>query len=281
MGVARTVAVLRGLTDGRAYGMTWVPESALVALAPSGEGAGFAEGLLAVATGMQLDAVVVPAGTTWAADAVALLGAHDIAAIWAVDGVLSRAARSLGWVEALAMSASRPEALAAACAGELDDAVEEIRVGIGHGASAALVADELASDSGWLVSPDFALEALVPCYRQLAGVGDWPVAFHSDGDVRALHQSLRHAGFSAVHVAAGGQASTALGFASARSHSMVPMGGIRAQALFSEGARSTGAAAARLAAGGPCFVCDDGGMSTVEEVAAYSSAVDAARRDSG
>jgi len=281
MGLARAVSALRGVTTECAYALTWVSEDALRFLTWQERDADTAETLAAVAKAMQLDAVVVPATAPWAPDAVERLTSSNVAALWAVDGVLMRAARTIGWMEAIALTASEPGALAVTFAEGLHDALDEARAGVVAGASALLVADELAGESGWLVSPDFALEALVPCYRQLAAVGDWPVAFHSDGDVRVLYAALHHSGFSAVHVAAGGAAATASAFESARAHQLVPMVGIEARALFAQGARSAGASAAHLALGGPALICDDGGMTSAEELAAYSSALDAARKGVG
>jgi len=281
MGLARAVSALRGMTDECAYALTWVPADALRVLTGQGGDVDPAEVLVAVATAMRLDAVVVPAAEPWAAAAVDRLLRADVAAIWAVDGVLMRAARDIGWMEAIRLTASEPGALAGTFAEGLHDALDEARAGVVAGASALLVADELAGESGWLVSPDFAHDALVPCYRQLAAVDDWPVAFHSDGDVRALYPALEHAGFSAVHVAAGGSTATVAAFRAARAHGLVPMGGIEARALFAEGARSTGAGAAQLVVGGPAIICDDGGMTTAEELAAFSSALDAARKAGG
>jgi len=278
MGLSKTVSVLKGLIGEHAYGLTWVPEDALRALTQQDDHADVAETLAAVAVAMRLDAVVVPAAQPWAAEAVNRLLAANVAALWTVDGVLSRAGRELGWTQALQLSAARPGELAIAIAEGLHGALEEARAGVVAGASALVVADELAGESGWLVSPDFALEALMPSYRRLSGVGDWPAAFHSDGDIRALYPSLRHAGYSAVHVATAGERSTASAFHAARASGLVPMGGIEARALFTDGARSAGMSAALVASGGGAVVCDDGGMTSAEELAAYSSAIDAARK---
>jgi len=279
MGLGRAVSVLRGVTDEHAYALTWVPSEALRVLTWQERDADAAQTLAAVALALHLDAVVVPAGVPWASAAVEHLLAADVAALWAVDGVLGRAAHRLGWTEALRLSAASPGTLASVIAEALHEALDEARAGVAAGASALLVADELASDAGWLVSPDFALEALVPCYRQLAAAGDWPSAFHSDGDVRALYPALAHAGFAAVHIAAGEPGQTAAAFRATRAAGLVPMGGIAARALFAEGARATGAGAAQFAAGGPAVICDDGGMTSAEELAAFSSALDAARKN--
>jgi hypothetical protein len=253
---------------------------ALRTLTWQGADADPAETLAAVAAALELDAAVVPAHEPWAADAVEQLARADVAAIWTVGGMLSGVARRMGWTEALKRSATQPGALAAPIAEALHDSLEAARAGVSAGAQALLVADELATGTGWLLSPDFALEALMPGYRQLARVGSWPAGFHSDGDIRALYPALKAAGYSAVHVATSGAGATTAAFSAARSHGLVPMGGIEARALFAEGARSIGSAAGLLAAGGPAVLCDDGGMTSGEELAAYSSALDAARKAS-
>lgn len=278
MGTAKAVAVMRGTAEECAYALTWAPAEALRTLTWQEADADPAETLAAVATALELDAVVVSAHEPWAADAVEWLAKADVAAVWAVEGLLGRVARRMGWTDALKRSASEPGVLAAPIAEALHDALDATRAGVSAGAHALLVADELASETGWLLSPDFALEVLVPGYRQLAWVGSWPAGFHSDGDIRALYPALKAAGYSAVHVATSGSAATSAAFAAARSHGLVPMGGIEARALFAEGARSTGSTANLLAAGGPAIICDDGGMTSGEELAAYSTALDAARK---
>ena len=277
MGLMSVAALLRGSRSATAYGLTWISSKHLATAVDAAQSTPLSETAPILASGLSLDVVVVPAERPDASAAVRALSASNVAAIWAVDGVLSGAARLHGWSEALRLSAADPHALAATLSAESNRLVAQVRAGAAAGAVAVLIADELASEHSWLVAPDFALESLVPHYRQAARSTDLPVAFHSDGDVRAIHQALAHAGFSAVHVAAGSDEATGAAFASVRDAGMVPMGGIRVQALHRRGARATGAAAARLAAGGPAIICDDGGLTEVEDLAAFAAALDAAR----
>lgn len=269
---------LRGTGAGPAFALTWVPAEALRSLTGQGPEADAAETLAAVAVALELDMVFVPAAEPWAVDAVRLLRHADVAAVWAVSGVLTRVADRQGWTEVISRTASEPGALAFTLSDALHDALDDVRRGRFVSVDAVCVADDLASDSGWLLSPDFALEALVPCYRQLAAETDAPVVFHSDGDIRLIYPALRTGGYCAVHVAARGTESTTRSFTAARAAGLTPMGGIEARRVMTVGATDTGRFAGDLAAHGPAVLCDDGGLSTAEELAAYTTALDAARR---
>lgn len=274
------VSVLRGEDAGLVTGMTWVPEQAL-RVAVRGAGASdAAHALAAVARGLELDIAFVDAGEEWSADAAGLLGEAGVASAWAVSGVLGRASEERGWAGVLSDSATRPGELAFLFDEVLHGALEDVRRGAAAGAPVAVVADDLGSASGWLVSPDFAHEALVPCYHALAAEAKrhgMAVVFHSDGDVRALYPALARAGFDAAHIGSTGHASFEAVFAAARSAGLVALGGI-AGATVLAGARSAGEAAGEVALGGGLIVCDDGGIVVAEELAAFSSALAAARR---
>jgi hypothetical protein len=108
-----------------------------------------------------------------------------------------------------------------------------------------VVADDLAGASGWLVSPDFALEALAPCYSQITREAGIPAIFHSDGDVRALYPALSAAGFAGVHVAIPGYVAIGQSILAAQAAGLVPVGGIEGAALLRDGATRAGARAER------------------------------------
>jgi len=277
--VSRVIAkaVLAGESPAAAYGMSWVPEDALRVLTWQERGADPAETLAAVAVAMGLDLVFVPANAPWAADAVRLLRHAEVASVWAASGVLGRTAAKHGWDFVLTRSASEPGALAFHLSDALHEALVEVRAGRELRTDAVVVADDLAGREGWLVAPDFALEALVPCYRQIIAEVDGPCVFHSDGDVRALYPALAGAGFSAVHVAVPGTGSIERSVKAARDARLVPVGGIEAAALLASGATRAGMHAGGLAAGGAFVICDDGGISSAEELAAYTTALQAAR----
>ncbi len=272
------IAILSKERSAVAFAMSWVPPEALRVLTWQETGADPAETLAAVAAALQLDLVFVPASEPWAVEAVRLLDRANVASAWAVSGVLGRLAERFGWPDVLRLSATEPGSLAFALSEGLHDALVEIRAGSGATADVVVVADDLAGPSGWLVAPDFALEALVPCYRQMAAGAALPVAFHSDGDVRAIYPALAAAGYSAVHVAVHGELAVQSATRAARDEGLVPMGGIEAAQLLRSGAARAGVHVAALAAGGPFVVCDDGGMTSAEDVAAFSTALDAARK---
>lgn len=275
------IALLRGERQGAAMALTWIPPGVLRALTFESGIERLGEALEAVATAFGADAAFVPAAEPWAAEAVARLRDAGVAALWAVGGVMGRAGEMLGWSEALRLSAADPGALAYTLDDALHHALADVRAGVVAGADAVVVADDLAAAEGWLVSPDYALEALVPCYHRLATeIGDagLPAIFHSDGDVRALYPAIARAGFSAVHVAGHGRLGAAQVVAAAHAAGLVPIGGIEVTALLAEGARHTGEHAAMLAAGGSLIISDDGGVTTAQEAAALGAALEAARK---
>ena len=259
---AAAVAALRGGNAGFVAGISWVTPGFLGDAVRS----------------FGLDFGFVPADPRDAENRIAKLHALDAAAIWAVPGVLGRAAESIGWMEVLRLSAAEPGALAVTLAEALHDALDLTRTGIAAGADCVLVADDLAGANGALVSPDFALDALLPCYRSIAAevIGDRVAAFHSDGDVRVLMPSLAAAGFSAVHVAGMGGAGVTASVRAARAAGLVAIGGVVAAGIGDDPV-SAGDFAGRLACEEGVLVCDDGGLVTPEDLAAYGIAVDAAR----
>jgi hypothetical protein len=278
----RAVDVLAGTTSGYATGMTWVPTSGLRALTWDSGVENEAEALEAVATALGLDVAAVSSSDAWAGEGVARLHGAGIAAFWIVDGVLTRVAEERGWSAVLRLSATAPGELAVALAEQLHEALIAARAGLEAGADVLLLADELAGTAGWLVSPDFALEALVPCYRRIATewAGDGRVAvFHSDGDVRALLPSLAGAGFDGVHFGLLGAGQLAASVEAARSAGLCPVGGIEITSLVEAGSRHVGAHAAALVRGGRLLLADDGGMTSAEDVAAFGAALDAARAE--
>jgi len=279
MSRAAALAALSADDSALACGISWVPEDALATLLTGTATEGPADSLVTVVRALSLDVAFVPAEMAWATDAVERLRDADVAVVWAVGGVLGRAGARLGWTEAIRLSAANPTALTIALDEALHDTLVEVRAGIAAGADAILVADELSGASGPLVSPDYALDALMPCYHRCAGeinAAGVPALFHSDGDVRALMPALARAGFSAIHLGGLSPEPFLSSLAAARSAGLVVIGGIEAAALIG-GARRTGEHAAGAALAGGLIICDDGGMTTAEELTAFASAIDAAR----
>lgn len=284
MSAASTIELLRGERRGLATALTWVPGGVLRALTFDTGRERPGESLEAVATAFGVDLAFVPAEEPWAEEAAARLREADVAVAWALSGVLGRVSEQLGWLEALRLSASDPAALAYALDDALYHALTDVRAGVLAGADAIVLADDLAGASGWLLSPDYALEALVPCYHRVAteaSAAGLPAVFHSDGDVRALYPALAHAGFSAVHMGGAGRLGAAEVVATARAAGLVPIGGIEVAALLATGARRAGERAATLLAGESLIISDDGGLTTAEEAVALGAALEAARRAMG
>ena len=269
---------LSGEDAGLVSGLTWVSPEALGALV--GASAEDMEvSLVAVARAINLDFLFIPADQPWSIGAVGLLHEADVAVVWTVSGVFGRMASKVGWPEALRMTAGNPAALTGALAEALHGTLAEMREGFSAGVDAVLVADDLAGATGPLVAPDFALDALLPCYHHAAlaaaGAGV-PALFHSDGDIRVLMPALARAGFAGIHLAGLTADALVTSHAAARSEGLIVLGGIDAASL-AHGARRAGSQAAHLAHGGGMLVCDDGGITTAEEVTAFAAALLVAR----
>ena len=272
-------AAFAGEEAGLVAGVSWLPIETLEALVDGTTAATAPEALEALVRALELDFAFVPAHEPWAADAVVRLHDAGAAAVWAVSGVLGRVGHAVGWSEVLRLSASEPADLAISLAEVLHDALEEVREAPAARADAVLIADDLAGASGPLVAPDFALDALVPCYQSLASAAheaEVGALFHSDGDIRALMPALSRAGYSGLHLGGLGADSFAGAYGVARALGLVLLGGFEASTIVT-GARRAGAHAAGLALAGGLVLCDDGGLTTVEEIAAYASALEAAR----
>jgi hypothetical protein len=279
---------LSGEDAGFVSGLSWLPADLLGELAQHSGTSDTAETLAVTAASLDADLAFVEGASASARDAVHALHAADIAAVWCVEGVFGRVATELGWAEALRMTAAEPGALAARLDGALHAALNTLRGAFEAEADAVLVADDLAGPVGPLMSPDFELDALVPCYHRLAvesASGGLPALFHSDGEIRALMPALTRAGFSAVHLAGLDADSFAAAVAAARRSRLVVLGGIRAAAL-PEGAREAGERAGAVAASpGTMIVCADGGVGTFGQLGSLGAALlearDAFRRARG
>ncbi len=274
--------LIAGRAGGWATGLGWVPAQVVRSLTWGSGIENVAEGLEAVASALRLDLVFVPAEEDWAPEAVSRLHDAEVASVWTVTGVLGRVARDRGWLDVIKRSAADPGSIATALDEALHEAMNDLRVGEALGVDVALIADELAGPSGWLVAPDFALDALMPCYQHLvAAHTSGPTIFHSDGDMRVLMDALRRAGFSGLHFGSLTADQLAGCIPAARAAGLVPLGGVDVQSLASQGARRTGESAAHLARSGPMVLVDDGGITTAEEVAWFEGALDAARASLG
>lgn len=274
-----TLAAMRGEATGLVAGISWLPASALAALTEDTAVNGSAESLAVLVRALELDFAFVPAEQPWAAEAVERLHDAGAVAVWATAGVLGRLGDRMGWTAALRLTAGDPGTLAAPLAEVLHDVLGSVRAGVAAGADAVVLADDLAGAVGPLVSPDFALDALVPCYHSVAaeaGARGIPAVFHSDGDIRVLLPALARAGFSALHAGSLSGEAFAATLVSARAAGMTVLGGIEAAQLTS-GARHSGVEVGTMALAGGLIMCDDGGLTTAVEVTAYATAIEAGR----
>lgn len=275
------MAVLQEESRETAIGLTWLAPPALRDLTWSQGIESDAEALEAVATALGCDMAFVPAGQPWAAEAAKRLQAADIAVAWAVAGVLSRVADSEGWMEALRRSAAEPATMAAKLDEALNETLMSVREGADAGVDVMVIADDLAGPSGWLLSPDYAMDTLMSYYRKAAGEAKRrgiAAVFHSDGDVRALFPSLARAGFDGVHLGGAGREAIEASMPVAVRENLALLGGVSVQALGVEGARHLGERLARLGTAGRLIICDDGGLTAADEVAAVASVFDAVRQ---
>jgi len=140
MSRAHAMGVLDGHGATPAFALSWVPAAALHVLTWQESGADIAETLAAVAVALHLDLAFVPAEESWAEEAVDLLRQADVAAAWAVSGVLGRAAEQQGWAEVLRKTAAQPGALAFVLSDVLHDALNDVRRGQAAGADAMVEA---------------------------------------------------------------------------------------------------------------------------------------------
>ncbi len=276
------IDVLTGGSRPAPVGVTWLPEEALDALF-WGKASGPAEALGALAENVPLDFAFVPASADWAEQALAALPSAGALPVWTVDGPLGRVEDKLGALETLRMSSAEPAKLAAIIDRELHAALDDVRRGSSLGIRALVVADDLAGEQGPLVSPDYALEALMPCYRRLAeqaiALNAIP-AFHSDGDIRSLVPALARVGYAAIHPGGLGAEKLAPLAETAWANGLVVIGGLHGRGLLA-GARSEATAAVSLSRQGPMLVADDGGISSAEELAAFVTAIRAVRSSLG
>lgn len=261
-------------------GFTFVPTAAFEGLRLESRRA---PALVAAACSrMRPDFAFVPASQVWAPEAVDKIGECGVAAIWAVDGPFGRIANRDGWSDTLRDTAANPVEIAKKLHAELPGILEEIRRGLGLGAVAIVVADDLAGSHGPLMPPDFVFDELMPHYAEFAeeaALGATPCIFHSDGDMRPFVPALRRAGYSAVH--AGGLSAEAFEalVELARGYELPVIGGIPADVLDAGGPAVMKRAlrAAAMAAEGGLLVADDGGISTSEQVGWLITALQAVR----
>ncbi len=262
-------------------GTTFVPLEAIEGLRWGSRHAPFR--LASACENIHADFAFVNASEVWAAEALDRIAECGTATMWVVDGPLGRVAARDGWAPTLRLSASDPMALARAMDSHMSDALEQVRRGVRLKAVAIVIADDLAGAEGPLVSPDYALEEVLPRCAKLveeAALGAVPSVFHSDGDIRSLLAGIAKSGFIAVHPGGLTAAHFESVLTAAKRARLQVLGGIEGEALRAglPAAVAAGTRAAVLAQAGGLLLSDDGGISTPEELAALVEAFAAARR---
>jgi len=276
-----TPDVLHPRHDSLTTGLTFVPTDALV-VSPTVDRSS-ARRFVAACVDLGVDLAFVPAGKPWAAEAIAALTDTGIAPFWAVDGPFWPVIEDYGIIEGLRATLTRPEEITAAIDHRIATMRQLIETGIGLGARAIVIAEDLAGSEGPLVAPDFAIDVLMPRFGELVGLAATqavPTVLHSDGDIRSLLQATARAGFSGVH-AGGGLDFDGFEqlFRAARREDLVVMGGLQTVEL-SKGLSSAvvlGSRAGVLARLGGLILADDGGITEPMQYAAFVSAISAAR----
>jgi hypothetical protein len=262
-------------------GLTFVAPELLPAIAPA-HGTN-ARRIGEAAKALALDFVFVPAATPWAAELADT--PRDFGVLWVVDGPLWPALLASGdAAEGLRATERDPASLRRTLDVEAERAAAQVARGVRYGVDGVVVADDLASAEGLLVSEGFALRELMP---RLGGIvskvpAPLPAFLHSDGDIRLLLPAIRAAGFHGIH-AGGGLARDDFEelFWEARHLGLVVAGGIGTASLDrgAYAAVRAGTRAALLGQTGGLLIADDGGITTEDQVAAFASAVAAARGD--
>lgn len=230
----------------------------------------------------ELDFAFVSSWEPWAGVLAGLLREASIAVLWVVPGVLWPALGAVGVGEGLRTIARHPGSLAS----ELDRAAEAmlhaVATGVGLHADAVVVADDMAGETGPLVSPDFVSAHVLPRLTyavDAAASAGVPALLHSDGDISALLPACRDAGFVGVHACVSGAEAFERVYAHARRQGLAVLGGLPAR-LLSGGlpaAVLAGTRLAILAQSGGLLIADDGGITTPEEYAALLAALAATR----
>lgn len=275
-----------GCRTGAAVAMSWIPPGAAHAYLGTARAADPAEDLADLAVALRVDLAFVPAGEPWSPVCARALRREGVAVGWAVPGPLGLVAEALGLVEVLKLSVGEPGSLAVPLADALHRTSEFVRVGAAAGADVIVCADDLAADSGWLVSPDFALSALVPCIAHVASEArrlGMPTVQHSDGDIRAVFGALRDAGVAGIHVGSLSAGAFPSIMGAAKATDLGVLGGLAVRDLcaddrVSAGVRGLVAGLVSLAADGDLLVCDDGGITTAGQLGCLAAALAEVRR---
>lgn len=255
MSIDAAMDALRGRLDATICGVAWPPPGQSPSTVADIASADFAF----VADGDELIATVEA------------LRDDDVAAFVAVMGPVGIVGATVGWSEMVKLSAQSPAALEDALEAAAGATVDRLRFAHAAGADAMIIADDLASGSGWLLDPTFVEDVVMPiehsCGRVIDGA---PLLFHSDGDIATLYPALAGGCFAGVHIAAGDVVATRDAIGAAAAAGLVPLGGIPAMSLESESASAIAMRISTFRPLGLRVVCDDGGMTDLSQASALA-----------
>ncbi len=261
-------------------GLTFATPDALTAVAPGGGGI---EGCLAsVCRDLALDFVFVSASAPWAEACTREVRACGCAVFWVVDGPLWPVLTRTGITAGLLASVRDPGSLDAALDRETVRARSQLGRGLALDVDVVVIAEDLATHQGPLVTPDFASRAVFSRLATLVGAATASrrhVVLHSDGELTELLHLVKQVGFSAVHAGAMTREAFEELFWASRRLGLGIVGGLFTREL-ERGRRaviSAGTRAALLAQAGGLLIADDGGIVTGDQLASFAGALAAAR----
>lgn len=261
-----------------ARGLTYVPDELLATVMHTAQ----ADALVEACSTMELDFAFVCGGDVGSGERARSLVSVGVAPFWSISGPLGTLAEKLGWRQVLMDTIESPGALGSA----LDDATrlacEAVDTAAQAGAFAVVVAEDLAGSDGMMLSPDWVIDELAPRLSRIARCAEdrgLIAVFHSDGDIRSVLGSVRRAGFVAIHTGGDGWSAFERNYAAARDAGLAVVGGLEGEALRGGemAAIGVGVRAAVIASGRGLLIADDGGLTTVKEVAALVPAMGAAK----
>lgn len=183
-----------------------------------------------------------------------------------VDGPWTRLCSQMSWQDAL--RASEQANFAQTVANFEHDILAELLAFDKDGR--VVIADEVCSGAGWLIDPAKFNEALIPFYARVLAQVEMPTGFHSDGNMSEVFPQLTEAGFSFVHLASVNYVDLPAIVHKAQNNALTPYGGISSQTL-EEGSLSgeVRELLGKLVSNEGLIVCDDGGMTTQQQLDAF------------
>lgn len=119
-----------------------------------------------------------------------------------INGPVAQAIIRLGFQQAMTCIKKDKRTLSDMVSVILKDVEEKCRLAGENGLNAIALADDIAGNNGLLLSPDDLNDIVLPCYieaAELIKANGLFSFFHSDGDTRAIIESLIGAGYDCIH----------------------------------------------------------------------------------